>query len=223
MDAKLLMQGLVKFALGLLIVAALLFGCAGTLDYWQAWLFLGLLFAPMLVAGFVMLFRAPELLKKRLNAKEEQAEQRAVVALSAAMFVAAFALAGLGRRFGWTMLPAWATWVAAAIFLIAYALYAEVMRENAYLSRTVEMQEGQRVIDTGLYAIVRHPMYAVTVWLFLAIPIVLDSWYSLLCFLPYIALIVLRIRNEETVLEEGLVGYADYKTRVKYRLIPWIW
>ena len=223
LDGRLLLQGLVKFAGGLVIVAGLLFLCAGTLDYWQAWLFLGLLFIPMLVAGFVMLFRAPELFRKRLNAKEEQTQQRAVVALSGAMFIAAFALAGLGRRFGWPMLPGWATWAASAVFLAAYALYAEVMRENAYLSRTVEVQQGQRVVDTGLYGVVRHPMYMSVLLLFLSMPLILGSLPAFAVMLGTVPILSARIRNEEQVLEAGLEGYAEYKKKVRYRMVPHIW
>ena len=171
----------------------------------------------------VLLIKAPDLLEKRLNAKEEEAAQKAVVALSALLFVGGFVVAGLDFRFDWSHVPLWAVILASVILLASYALYGEVMRENAYLSRTVEVQENQKVVDTGLYGVVRHPMYAVTLWLFLAIPVVLGSWWSLLCFLPYVAVLVVRIRNEERVLEEGLEGYAEYKKRVKYRLLPFVW
>lgn len=220
---KLLIKALLKFIIGLASVSLMLFLPAGSLRYPNAWLFLGLLFLPILTLGVILFFKAPALLEKRLNAREKEGTQKSVVALSGLFFLVGFVVAGLDFRFGWSHVPSWLVSLSAFILLASYALYAEVMRENAYLSRTVEVQEGQRIIDTGLYGLVRHPMYAVTVWLFLAIPLVLGSWYSLLCFLPYVALIVLRIQNEETVLEEGLVGYADYKTRVKYRLIPWIW
>ena len=223
MDGKLFGQAMAKFAGGLVIVAALLFIPAGTLCFPQAWLFLGILFVPMFVAGIIMMFKCPELLRKRLNAKEEQAEQKAVIALSGLMFLAAFIVAGLNFRFGWIVLPGWVPWAAAAVFLCAYALYAEVLRENAYLSRTIEVQEGQKVVDTGLYGIVRHPMYAVTLLLFLSMPLVLGSPISFAVMLLYIPLIVKRIRNEECVLAEGLEGYADYMQKVKYRLIPGIW
>ena len=223
MSGKEFGQAMVKFFSGLLLVGALLFLPAGTWDYWQAWLLIGLLFVPMFVAGLVLMKKNPDLLRKRLNAKEEQAEQRTVIALSGLMFLAAFLLAGLNRRFGWCVLPAWASWAAAAVFLLAYALYAEVLRENAYLSRTIEVQEGQKVVDTGLYGIVRHPMYAVTLFLFLSMPLVLACPYSFAVMLVYIPIIVKRIRNEEDVLEEGLAGYAEYKQRVKYRLVPGIW
>ena len=223
MSGKEFGQAMVKFFSGLLLVGALLFLPAGTWDYWQAWLLIGILFVPMFLAGLVLMKKNPDLLRKRLNAKEEQAEQRTVIALSGLMFLAAFLLAGLNRRFGWCVLPAWASWAAAGVFLLAYALYAEVLRENAYLSRTIEVQEGQKVVDTGLYGIVRHPMYAVTLFLFLSMPLVLACPYSFAVMLVYIPIIVKRIRNEEDVLEEGLAGYAEYKQRVKYRLVPGIW
>ena len=223
MSGKEFGQAMVKFLSGLLLVGALLFLPAGTWDYWQAWLLIGILFVPMFLAGLVLMKKNPELLRKRLNAKEEQAEQKTVIALSGLMFLAVFVLAGLNRRFGWCLLPDWAVWAAAAVFLLAYALYAEVLRENAYLSRTIEVQEGQKVVDTGLYGVVRHPMYAVTLFLFLSMPLVLACPYSFAVMLVYIPIIVKRIRNEEDVLEEGLAGYAEYKQRVKYRLVPGIW
>ena len=223
MSGKESVQAMVKFMSGLLFVGALLFLPAGTWDYWQAWLLIGILFVPMFLAGLVLMKKNPELLRKRLNAKEEQAEQKTVIALSGLMFLAAFVLAGLNRRFGWCLLPGWASWAAAAVFLLAYALYAEVLRENAYLSRTIEVQEGQKVVDTGLYGIVRHPMYAVTLFLFLSMPLVLSSPISFAVMLVYIPIIVKRIRNEEAVLEAGLDGYAEYKRRVRYRLVPGLW
>ena len=223
MNGKLLSQAVVKFLAGLLLVGLLLFLPAGTLDFWQAWVLLGILFIPMFAAGLVLLKKNPELLAKRLNAKEEQAEQKEVVLFSGLMFLAAFILAGLNRRFSWIVLPAWMTYAAAAVFLLAYALYAEVLRENTYLSRTVEVQENQKVIDTGLYGIVRHPMYMATLFLFLSMPLVLGSVISFIVMLAYIPIIARRIRNEEQVLEEGLEGYAEYKKRVKYRVIPFVW
>ena len=223
MDGKLLSQAVVKFLAGLLLVGLLLFLPAGTLDFWQAWVLLGILFIPMFAAGLVLLKKNPELLAKRLNAKEEQAEQKEVVLFSGLMFLAAFILAGLNRRFSWIVLPAWMTYAAAAVFLLAYALYAEVLRENTYLSRTVEVQENQKVIDTGLYGIVRHPMYMATLFLFLSMPLVLGSVISFIVMLAYIPIIATRIRNEEQVLEEGLEGYAEYRKRVKYRVIPFVW
>ena len=223
MIMKLLISAVIKYTVGLLLEGALLFLPAGSFGYMNGWLFIGLLFIPMLFLGAVMLVKAPALLEKRLNAKEKEKAQRGVVAASGILFVVGFLVAGFDYRYGWSTVPGWAVAVAAVILLVSYALYAEVMRENAYLSRTVEVQEGQRVIDTGMYGIVRHPMYAVTVWMFLSIPVLLGSWWAVLCFLPYIAVIIVRIKNEEKVLEEGLQGYAEYKKRVKYRLLPFIW
>lgn len=223
MTIRLFGSALLKFALGVVLVGVLLFLPAGTFDYWNAWLFLGIIFIPMFVAGIVMMLVNPALLKKRLNVKEEQGEQRSVIMLSGLMFIAGFIIAGLNFRFGWIVLPDWVSWVAAGIFLVAYLLYAEVLRENAYLSRTIEVQEGQRVIDTGMYGIVRHPMYSVTLILFLAIPLVLGSVISFILFLAYPLIIAKRIRNEEQVLEDGLPGYTEYEQNVKYRLIPFIW
>ena len=223
MDAKLFLQAIVKVSLGFVLVAALLFIPAWSLSYWQAWLLLGVLFVPMFCAGIVMMFKSPELLRKRLNAKEEQAEQKTVVLLSGLMFLAAFILAGLNFRFGWFVLPAWVSIAAAVVFLLAYALYAEVLRENVYLSRTIEVQENQKVVDTGLYGVVRHPMYMTTLLLFLSIPLVLGSPLSFAVMLFYIPIIAKRIRNEEQVLEKGLEGYAEYKQRVKYKVIPFVW
>ena len=220
---KLACSALIKFTAGLLLVGALLFLPAGSLAYMYGWLFIGLLFIPMLFLGIVLLIKAPNLLEKRLSAKEKESTQKGVVALSGLLFIAGFVVAGLDFRFGWSKMPLWVVITASVVLLISYVLYAEVMRENAYLSRTIEVQENQKVVDTGLYGIVRHPMYAVTLWLFLAIPVVLGSWWSLLCFLPYIAVIVIRIRNEETVLEAGLDGYVEYKKRIKYRILPFIW
>ena len=220
---KLACNALIKFLLGLFLVGALLFWPAGSLTYINGWLFIGLLFVPMLILGVVLLIKAPALLAKRLGAKEKEATQKGVVAASGLLFVAGFIVAGLDFRFGWSQVPLWAVIAASAVLLISYALYAEVMRENAYLSRTVEVQKDQKVVDTGLYGIVRHPMYAVTLWLFLSIPIVLGSLWSLLCFLPYILVIVIRIRNEEKLLVAELVGYLEYKKRVKYRLLPFVW
>ena len=220
---KLALSALIKFTFGLALVGALLFLPAGSLAFFNAWLFIGLLFVPMLILGIVLLVRSPDLLKKRLDAKEKQNAQKGVVAISALLFLAGFIVAGLDFRFGWSHMPAWAVAVASGILLISYALYCEVMRENAYLSRTIEVQNGQKVVDTGLYGIVRHPMYAVTIWLFLAIPVLLGSLYALLCFLPYIPVIVVRILNEEKLLSAELDGYEEYKRRVKYRLLPLIW
>ncbi|MBQ2119855.1 MAG: isoprenylcysteine carboxylmethyltransferase family protein [Peptococcaceae bacterium] len=212
-----------KYLAGLVMVALFLFVPAGSLAYPNGWLFISLLFIPMLVLGLVLLFKAPELLEKRLNAKEEQGEQRKVVGLSALLFLAGFVTAALDFRFGWSQLPGWLVLAASAVLLLSYGMYAEVMRENAYLSRTVEIQENQKVIDTGLYGIIRHPMYTSTILLFLSIPLVLGSGVAFLLFLAYPVLIAKRIRNEEQVLEEGLAGYREYKQKVKYRLIPFIW
>ena len=220
---KLAIRALIKFTLGLLMVGVLLFWPAGNLMYINGWLFIGLLFIPMLALGAVLLIKAPDLLEKRLSVKESEKTQRGVVAASGVLFVAGFVVAGLDFRYGWSDMPLWVVIVSAIVLLVSYALYAEVMRENAYLSRTIEVRENQKVVDTGLYGIVRHPMYAVTVWLFLSIPLVLGSWWSLVCFLPYIAVIVVRIHNEEKVLEAGLEGYAEYQKRVKYRMIPFVW
>ena len=220
---KLLQRALTKYIAGFILVALLLFLPAGSLSYYQGWLFLGLLFIPILILGIVLYFKAPELLEKRLDARESQTTQKHVVAISGLLFLVGFVVSGLDFRFGWSYVPVWGVAIASVILLAAYVLYAEVMRENSYLSRTIQVQEGQQVVDTGLYGIVRHPMYAVTIWLFLAIPVVLGSWWGLLCFLPYVAVIGVRIANEEKVLEAGLPGYTQYKTRVKYRVVPLIW
>ena len=223
MKIKLLFNALIKFLCGLFLVGLLIFLPAGTLHYANGWLFIGMLFIPILILGIVLLIKAPALLEKRLNARERESTQRGIIALSGLLFPAGFIVAGLDYRFGWSHIPLPVVIAASVILLAAYVLYAEVMRENAYLSRTIEIQEGQRVVDTGLYGIVRHPMYAVTIWLFLAIPLVLGSWFSLLCFLHYPFLMIIRIRNEEKVLSEGLDGYETYKKKVKYRLIPFVW
>ena len=223
MDTKLFSQALTKFFSGVVIFGVLIFLSAGSFHYWQGWLMMGILFVPMFVAGIILMVKNPELLRKRLNAKEEEKEQKWVVALSMLMFIAAFVVAGLNWRFQWLVLPNWAVWLAAALFLFGYSLYAEVLRENTYLSRTVEVQEDQKVIDTGLYGVVRHPMYMATLILFLAMPLVLASPISFLIMLIYIPLIAKRIRNEEAVLEQGLKGYREYKQRVKYKVIPFIW
>ena len=223
MNRDLFIQAVLRFFAGALIVSFLLFLPAGTLRYPQGWLLMGILFVPMFAAGLVMLKKNPELLKKRLNVKEEETEQKEVILLSAVMFLAAFVLAGLSFRFGWWMLPFPVSIIAAIVFLASYALYAEVLRENTYLSRTIEVQEDQKVIDTGLYGIVRHPMYMATVFLFLAMPLVLGSVISFVIMLCYIPIIAKRIRNEEKVLTEGLQGYEKYKRKVKYRLVPFIW
>ena len=209
--------------LGFAVMAALLFLPAGSFGYWQAWLLLGILFGPMFIAGIVLAVKKPELLERRLNMREEQKEQRFVVAMSGLIFILAFVAAGLSYRNGWLMFPAWASYESAVVFLLSYGLYAEVLRENIYLSRTIEVQADQKVIDTGLYGIVRHPMYMSTVILFMSMPLVLGSPLAFLIMLLYVPVIVMRIRNEEKVLEKGLPGYTEYEQKVKHRLIPFIW
>ena len=223
MDKGLFIQAIIKFLGGLILVGLLLFLPAGSLHYWQAWLLMGILFVPMFCAGLVMMAKNQDLLRKRLNAKEEEKEQQTVVKLSGLLFIAAFIVAGLNWRFGWCVLPDWAVWISAGVFLVCYLLYAEVLRENTYLSRTIKVQEDQKVIDTGLYGIVRHPMYMATTVLFLTMPLVLASPISFFIMLGYLPVIAKRIRNEEKVLEEGLEGYSEYKKKVKYRIIPLIW
>lgn len=220
---KLLLNALLKLVLGLGLTLALLFIPAGTWNYPGGWLFCALLFLPMLILGLGLYFKAPELLKKRLNTKETDKTQQGVVAASSVLFVIAFVAAGLDFRFGWTWVPGWLVWAAAILQLASYSLYAEVLRENAYLSRTVEVQENQKVIDTGLYGIVRHPMYTATILLCLAIPLVLGSWICFALMLLYPAIIVRRIHSEEEILEAGLAGYTDYKKRVRWRLVPFLW
>lgn len=223
MDKQLLMDAIKKTVSGIVLIGFLLFLPAGTVYYWNAWLFCVVLFVPVMIMGIVLFLKAPDLLRKRLQEKEEQKEQKSVVALSAFMFLAGFILAGLDFRYGWSNISDAVVYAAAALFLIGYVLFAEVMRENAYLSRIVEVQENQTVIDTGLYRIVRHPMYFATVLMFNAMPLILGSWVSFAIFLLYPFLIAKRIRNEEAVLEQGLQGYKEYKLKVKYRLIPFIW
>ena len=220
---KLLLKTLVAFLSGLLITGAMLFVPAGTLAYRGAWLFISLLFAPILVMGVVLFVKNPELLSKRLEMKEREKEQKGVVAWSGLLLVASFIVAGLDHRFGWSNVPTTIVIIASVVLLVGYALYAEVLRENVYLSRIVEVQEGQRVIDTGLYGIVRHPMYLAVTLLYLAIPLVLGSWWALLVMFPCVLLLAARIKNEEQVLHQGLPGYTDYTKRVRYRMIPWVW
>ena len=220
---KLIIDGLVKLFSGILLTGALTFIPAGTLHFWQGWVLLGTLFIPMFIAGLVMIAKSPDLLRKRLNAKEKQTEQKTVVALSGLMFIAAFVLAGLNFRYGWMPMPSTLTWIAAAIFLAGYVMYAEVLRENAYLSRTIEVQENQKVVDTGLYGIVRHPMYSATLLLFLSMPLILGSIPSFIITLTYIPIIHKRMTNEEKILAEGLEGYKEYMQKVRYRIIPLIW
>ena len=220
---KLFLEAIVKFSVGLLLVGLLIFLPAGTLAYSYGWLLIGLLFGPMLVAGFVMLAKSPDFLKKRLDAKEKQATQKGVLAYAGLMFIAGFVVAGLDFRFDWSKMPQWVTIAASVLFLLSYALYAEVMRENAYLSRTIKVEEGQTVVDTGLYGVVRHPMYAVTILLFMVMPLVLGSWYALIPFAFYPAIIIVRLKDEEDLLTRELPGYVEYKQKVKYRIIPFIW
>lgn len=223
MSKGLLTQAFTKFFLGVVVVGALLFLPAGSFRYWNGWLLMGILFVPMFFTGLVMMFKNPSLLEKRLNSKEKQGEQQLVIKLGGLMFLLGFATAGASFRFQWLMLPNWVSWAAGFLFLCAYLLYGEVLRENTYLSRTVEVQEGQTVIDTGLYGIVRHPMYSATVLLFLSMPLVLGSAISFMIFLAYPAILVKRIRNEEQVLEAELQGYAEYKQKVRYKLLPFLW
>lgn len=223
MTKELFYQAILKFVFGAVVIGILIFLPAGTFDYWNAWLFMGILFIPMFFVGIALMIKNPKLLEKRLKAKEQQSEQSLVIKLSGLMFAMGFVTAGLNFRFQWIILPDWALWVSAIIFLLSYLLYAEVLRENAYLSRTIEVQDGQRVIDTGLYRIVRHPMYSVTIILFLSMPLVLGSVISFAIFLVYPIIIAKRIGNEEAVLEKGLEGYAEYKKKVKYKVIPFVW
>ena len=222
-NVRLMASAGIKLLMGLVLVGLLIFLPAGTLCFFNGWLLVAVLFVPMLIAGVVMALHSPELLKKRLNTKEKEAEQRSVVAMSGIMFIAAFVVAGLNYRYSWIVVPSWVVWGAVALFLLSYLMYAEVLRENAYLSRTIEVQQGQKVIDTGLYAIVRHPMYSATVVLFLSMPLVLGSLPSFVIMLTYIPLIVKRIKNEEEVLRDGLDGYETYCSKVKYRLLPFVW
>ena len=223
MNRNLLTQALIKFLAGIILTGLLVFLPAGSFAYWQGWLLMGILFIPMFLAGIVMLVKSPDLLSKRLNAKEKESAQKTVVALSGLLFIISFVTAGLSWRFNWWILPDWAVWIAAVLFILSYILYAEVLRENEYLSRTIEVQEGQKVIDTGLYGIVRHPMYMTTVIMFLSMPLVLGSPISFIIMLGYIPVIAKRIRNEEMVLSEGLDGYKEYMKRVKYKVVPFIW
>ena len=223
MNKKLFTQAMIKFIIGILIIGALLFIPANTIGYWNGWLFMSLLFVPMFIAGIILMLKNPDLLKKRLNAKEKEKEQKLVLLLSGLMFLSGFIIAGLNYRFEWIVLPNIVVIIASILFVIAYILYAEVLRENTYLSRTIEVQKNQKVIDKGLYGIVRHPMYAVTVLLFLTIPLILGSVISFLIFLLYPIILAKRIKNEEKVLEKKLDGYIQYKKKVKYKMIPFIW
>ena len=223
MNIKLFFQAIIKFLLGVLIIGALLFIPANTFEYWNGWLFMGLLFIPMFIAGIVLMIKNPELLKKRLNSKEKENDQKKVILFSGLMFLSGFIVAGLNYRYNWIVLPNIVIIISSILFVIAYILYAEVLRENTYLSRTIEVQENQKVIDTGLYGIVRHPMYAVTILLFLTMPLILGSIISFIIFLIYPLIIAKRIKNEEIVLEKDLKGYLEYKKKVKYKVIPFVW
>ena len=223
MDIKLFFQAITKFILGVLIIGLLIFIPANTINYWNGWLFMGILFIPMFIAGIVMMIKSPDLLRKRLNAKEKENEQKQVILFSGLMFLSGFIIAGLNYRYSWVVLPNSVVYISTIIFILAYILYAEVLRENTYLSRTIEVQENQKVVDTGLYGIVRHPMYGATILLFLSMPLVLGSIISFVIFLIYPFIIAKRIKNEEEVLEKELVGYSDYKKKVKYKMIPFIW
>ena len=223
MTKKLFFEAMLKYFSGVVLLGLLLFLPAGTFSYWNAWLLMEILFIPMLFAGILMMFKNPDLLRKRLNAKEEEGEQRLVIMLSGLMFVLGFVIAGLSFRYQWLILPNWVSWIAAVAFLLSYVIFGEVLRENTYLSRTIEVQENQTVIDTGLYGIVRHPMYSATIVLFLSMPLVLGSLLSFVVFLAYPAIIAKRIRNEEEVLERELAGYTAYKKKVRYKVIPFLW
>jgi protein-S-isoprenylcysteine O-methyltransferase Ste14 len=223
MTVKLFLQAIIKFTLGVVLVGLLVFLPAGTLEFANGWVFMAVLFIPMLIAGIIMMIKSPALLKSRLNAKEKEREQSIVVKLSGLMFLMGFIIAGLDFRFGWCTLPRGVVIGAVVLFLVSYLLYAEVLRENAYLSRTIQVQENQQVIDTGLYSVVRHPMYLATILLFLSMPLVLGSVFSFIIFLAYPLIIAKRIKNEEEVLERELQGYTEYKNKVKYRLIPFVW
>ena len=223
MNSKLFLGAIIKYLLGLVLVGALLLIPAGSLDYWNAWLFIGLLFIPMFIAGIILMIKNPELLKRRLYAKEKEDKQKAVILLSGIMFLAGFIVAGLNFRYKWIEVPNIVIIISSIVFIISYILYAEVLRENTYLSRTIKVEENQKVIDTGLYSVVRHPMYIITILLFLSITLILGSVISFLIFLIYPIIIGIRIKNEEEVLEKELQGYTEYKKKVKYRLIPLIW
>ena len=220
---RLLISAIIKLVCGIVLVGLLLFLPAGTWQYWQAWLFIAQLFVPMLSMGVCLLIVSPGLLAKRLNNREKEQVQKCIVVVSGLMFNGGFVLCGLDYRFAWSQVPLWVTIISSVTFLVGYVLYAEVLRENAYLSRTIEVQDNQQLIDTGLYGVVRHPMYTATLLMFLSMPLILGSWWGLLIFAIYPILIVERIRNEEQVLATGLKGYTDYQQRVRWRLVPWVW
>ncbi len=220
---KLVTSAIIKFSIGLLFVGVLVFLPAGTFNYMNGWMFIITLFVPILVLGLVLFIKSPELLKKRLDGREKEKTQKGVVAFSGLIFVIGFIVAGLDFRFGWLQVSKYVSYIAIGLFLVSYLLYAEVMRENAYLSRKIEVQEGQKVVDTGLYGIVRHPMYATTILMFLMIPIILGSWCSFVVFLFYPIIIAIRVKNEEKILSEQLEGYCEYKEKVRYKIIPFVW
>ena len=223
MNTKLFFEAIIKFLLGVIMIALLLFIPAGTIEYWNGWLFMGILFIPMFIAGIILMIKNPELLRKRLDAKEKETEQKQVVLFSGLMFLLGFIIAGLNYKYNWFILPNIVVIISSILFIIAYIIYAEVLKENTYLSRTIEVQENQKVIDTGLYGIVRHPMYMTTILLFLSMPLILGSIFSFVIFLVYPLIIAKRIKNEEEVLEKDLQGYTEYKEKVKYKIIPFIW
>ena len=223
MSVKLFFDALIKISLGILIIFLLVFLPAGTIKFWNGWLFIALLFIPMFIAGVVMMIKSPDLLRRRLNIKEKQSDQKEVIAISGLMFLVGFIVAGLNFRFNWLQLPNYLVILGSVVFIISYIIYAEVLRENAFLLRTIEVEEGQKLVDTGLYGVVRHPMYAATIFLFLSMPLILGSLYSFIIFLIYPFIISKRIKNEEKVLEENLKGYKEYKEKVKYKMFPFIW
>lgn len=223
MSIKLFFEALLKFLIGMIMVALMIFIPANTINYWNGWLFMALLFIPMFIGGIVMMIKNPNLLKRRLDAKEKETEQKLVLILSGLMFFAGFIIAGLNHRFNWITLPNIIVIISSIIFLLSYMLYAEVLRENVFLSRTIEVQKNQKVIDKGLYGIVRHPMYLATIFLFLSMPLMLGSFISFLIFLVHPFIIAKRIKNEEQILEKELKGYKAYKKKVKYKLIPFVW
>ena len=223
MNVKLFIEAIIKFVLGVILVGALLFISAGTINYFNGWLFMGLLFIPMFIAGIIMMIKSPELLRRRLNAKEKEGEQQIVIKLSGLMFLIGFILAGLNYRFKWLEMPNIVVIISSIVFLCSYLVYAIILKENAYLLRTIEVEDNQKLIDKGMYGIVRHPMYLMTIFLFLSMPLILGSLYSFLVFLVYPCIIVIRINNEEKILDRDLKGYKEYKKKVKYRLIPFIW
>lgn len=223
MSVKLFFDALIKISLGILIIFLLVFLPAGTIKFWNGWLFIALLFIPMFIAGVVMMIKSPDLLRRRLNIKEKQSDQKEVIAISGLMFLIGFIVAGLNFRFNWLQLPNYLVILGSVVFIISYIIYAEVLRENAFLLRTIEVEKGQKLVDTGLYGVVRHPMYAATIFLFLSMPLILGSLYSFVIFLIYPFIISKRIKNEEEVLEENLKGYKEYKEKVKYKMFPFIW